>query len=88
MGFWAPVAFSMLAFTGAAQFALLTTLASGSAVAAVSPSILINARYVVMSVALNDSLSGGRGGPSRPRRWPTPPSCWPTVEAVGSTRPG
>ena len=59
-GFWAPVAFSMLAFTGAAQFALLTTLASGSAVAAVSSSVLINARYVVMSVALNDSLRGGR----------------------------
>ena len=59
-GFWAPVTFSMLAFTGAAQFALLTTLASGSAVAAVSSSVLINARYIVMSVALNDSLSGGR----------------------------
>lgn len=59
-GFWAPVTFSMLAFTGAAQFALLTTLASGGAVAAVASSVLINARYVVMSVALNDSLRGGR----------------------------
>ena len=59
-GFWPPLAFSMLAFSGSAQFALLTTLATGSAVAAIAAAVLINARYVVMGVALNDSLNGNR----------------------------
>ncbi|MFJ6280583.1 AzlC family ABC transporter permease [Arthrobacter subterraneus] len=60
-GFWAPVVFSMLTFSGSAQFALLTTLALGGAAAAIAAAILINARYVVMGVALNDSLRGNRG---------------------------
>jgi 4-azaleucine resistance transporter AzlC len=55
-----PLVFSMLAFSGSAQFTLLTTLSAGGALAAVIAAILINARYVVMSVALNDSLHGGR----------------------------
>lgn len=55
-----PVLFSMFAFSGSAQFTLLTALAGGSAVAAVVSAALINARYVVMSVALNNSLRGGR----------------------------
>ncbi|WP_343970652.1 AzlC family ABC transporter permease [Kribbella koreensis] len=55
-----PVVFSMFAFSGSAQFTLLTTLAGGSAVAAVISAVLINARYLVMSVALNNSLEGGR----------------------------
>jgi branched chain amino acid efflux pump len=55
-----PVFFSMAAFSGSAQFALLTTLSPGGAVSAVATAVLINARYLVMSVALNDSLSGGR----------------------------
>lgn len=50
----------MLAFSGSAQFALLTTLVTGSAVAAIAAAILINARYVVMGVALNNSLTGNR----------------------------
>ena len=54
------VMFSALAFSGSAQFALLTTLTAGSVVAAVLAAVLINARYLVMSVALNDSLQGGR----------------------------
>lgn len=56
-GITVPLAFSALAFSGSAQFTLLTTLKAGSAVAA---AVLINARYLVMSVALNDSLHGGR----------------------------
>jgi len=59
-GFGLPVLFSMFAFSGSAQFTLLTTLASGSALAAITSAVLINARYLVMSVALNNSLHGGR----------------------------
>jgi 4-azaleucine resistance transporter AzlC len=55
-----PLVFSALAFSGAAQFTLLTTLSAGGAVAAVAAAVLINARYVVMSVALNGSMQGGR----------------------------
>jgi 4-azaleucine resistance transporter AzlC len=55
-----PLVFSVLAFSGSAQFTLLTTLAAGSVVAAVTAAILINVRYLMMSVALNDSLRGGR----------------------------
>lgn len=60
---WGPVApllFSALAFSGSAQFSLLTTLPTGSALAAVASAFLINARYLVMGLALNDSLRGGR----------------------------
>lgn len=56
----APLTFSMLAFSGSAQFTLLTTLPAGGAVAAIVAATLINTRYVVMSVALNASLHGGR----------------------------
>jgi predicted branched-subunit amino acid permease len=55
-----PLAFSGLAFSASAQFTLLTTLSVSSAVAAVTAAVLINVRYVVMSVAINDSLRGGR----------------------------
>jgi 4-azaleucine resistance transporter AzlC len=59
-GLGVPVVFSALAFSGSAQFALLTTLTAGGVVSAVAAAVLINARYLVMSVALNDSLHGGR----------------------------
>lgn len=59
-GLSAPLVFSALAFSGSAQFTLLTTLSAGSALAAITAAVLINARYLVMSVALNDSLHGGR----------------------------
>jgi 4-azaleucine resistance transporter AzlC len=55
-----PLVFSVLAFSGSAQLTLLTTLSAGGAVAAVTAAVLINARYIVMGVALNDSLRGGR----------------------------
>ena len=55
-----PLLFSMFAFSGSAQFALLTTLPAGGALAAVATAVLINARYLVMGVALNDSLHGSR----------------------------
>jgi 4-azaleucine resistance transporter AzlC len=59
-GVTVPLTFSVLAFSGSAQFTLLTTLKAGGAVAAVTAAVLINVRYLVMSVALNDSLHGGR----------------------------
>jgi 4-azaleucine resistance transporter AzlC len=59
-GVTVPLTFSALGFSGSAQFTLLATLTAGSAVAAVTAAVLINARYLVMSVALNDSLHGGR----------------------------
>jgi len=59
-GVTAPVVFSALAFTGSGQLTVLAALSSGTVLAAVTAAILINARYVVMSVALNDSLHGGR----------------------------
>lgn len=59
-GFGAPLVFSALAFSGSAQFTLLTALSTGSALAAVGAAVLINARYVVMGAVLNDSLRGGR----------------------------
>ncbi|MFF1816145.1 AzlC family ABC transporter permease [Kribbella sp. NPDC058245] len=59
-GFGLPILFSMFAWSGSAQFALLTSFASGSAVVAVTSAVLINARYLMMSLALNDSLRGRR----------------------------
>jgi predicted branched-subunit amino acid permease len=56
----APLLFSAFAFSGSAQFSLLTTLPTGSAIAAVTSAALINARYLVMGIALNDSLRGNR----------------------------
>ena len=59
-GYLAPLAFSAFGFSGSAQFSLLTTLQTGSALAGVASAVLINARHLVMGVALNDSLRGGR----------------------------
>jgi len=59
-GLGLPVLFSALAFSGSAQFTLLTALSGGTVAAAVASAALINARYLVMSVALNDSLRGSR----------------------------
>ena len=55
-----PVVSSMFTFSGSAQFTLVTTLPTGTAVAAVVGAVLINVRYLVMGIALNDSLRGGR----------------------------
>lgn len=59
-GVLAPAVFSAIAFSGSAQFTLVEGLASGSAAAAVVAAVLVNARYLVMGLALNGSLSGGR----------------------------
>ncbi len=59
-GITVPVLFSVFAWSSSAQFTLLSTLAAGSAIPAVAAATLINVRYLVMSVALNDSMRGGR----------------------------
>ncbi|MEV4315077.1 AzlC family ABC transporter permease [Actinocrispum sp. NPDC049592] len=60
-GTLAPVACSLLVFSGSAQFALATTLAGGGGVAlAVGAAAMINARFLPMGVAVASDLKGGR----------------------------
>jgi len=59
-GLLLPVVSSMITFSGSAQFTLATTLPTGSVVAAIAGAVLINVRYLVMGIAINDSLRGGR----------------------------
>lgn len=55
------VAFSVLVFTGSAQFASLAIVtAGGSLVAAVLSAALVNSRFLPMGVALGPSLKGSR----------------------------
>jgi 4-azaleucine resistance transporter AzlC len=59
MGALGPVAMSVLVFSGGAQFAALSVLqAGGTAAAAISAGLLMNARWLPMSFALAPSLSG------------------------------
>lgn len=60
-GIAAPVTFSLIAFSGSAQFAVAAVLGTGGgALAAVSAAVLLNARFLVMGIALAPSLKGGR----------------------------
>ena len=59
-GLLLPVVSSMITFSGSAQFTLATTLPTGSMGAAIAGAVLINVRYLVMGIAINDSLRGGR----------------------------
>src|SRR3954470_4444299 len=60
MGSVAPVAMSIVVFSGAAQFAALTVLtAGGSAVAAIAAGMLMNGRWLPMGLAVAPLLSGG-----------------------------
>jgi predicted branched-subunit amino acid permease len=59
-GIAAPTVFSAAAFSGSAQFTLLTALGGGSLVAALAAATLINARHLPMGVAVSASLHGGR----------------------------
>ena len=57
----APVVMSVAVFSGGAQFAALSVLqASGTAGAAVAAGMLMNSRWVPMSLAAGPSLRGGR----------------------------
>ena len=59
----ATIAFSALVFAGASQFAALAVLADGGgAGTAILAGILLNARFVPMSLAFGPSARGGRVG--------------------------
>src|SRR5919201_6220931 len=61
MGSVAPVVMSIFVFSGGAQFAALSVLqAAGTAGAAIAAGLLMNARWVPMSLAATPSLRGGR----------------------------
>src|SRR6476661_7850302 len=61
MGAVAPIAMSILVFSGGAQFAALSVLqGGGAAFAAITAGMLMNARWIPMSFAMAPSLHGGR----------------------------
>ena len=60
MGAVAPIVMSISIFSGGAQFASLSVLASGGALgAAVAAGLLMNTRWVPMGFAVGPSLPGG-----------------------------
>jgi 4-azaleucine resistance transporter AzlC len=59
-GIVAPIVFSVIAFSGSAQFAVAAVLgAGGGAVAAILAAVLLNARFGPMGVAIAPHLKGG-----------------------------
>jgi predicted branched-subunit amino acid permease len=59
MGWLAPIAMSVVVFSGAAQFAALSVLAAGGAAgAAIVAGVLMNARWLPMGFAIGPSLRG------------------------------
>jgi predicted branched-subunit amino acid permease len=61
MGSIAPIAMSVLVFSGGAQFAALSVLqGGGAAFAAITAGMLMNARWIPMSFAMTPSLQGRR----------------------------
>ena len=59
-GILAPIVFSVIAFSGSAQFAVAAVLgAGGGAVAAIVAAVLLNARFGPMGVAVAPYLKGG-----------------------------
>src|ERR671922_1540334 len=61
MGAVAPIVMSVSIFSGGAQFAALSVLASGGALgAAALAGLLMNARWMPMGFAVGPSLRGGR----------------------------
>jgi 4-azaleucine resistance transporter AzlC len=59
MGPVAPIAMSVIVYSGAAQFGALAVLtAGGSTAAAIAAGVLLNARYAAMGLALAPSLRG------------------------------
>jgi branched chain amino acid efflux pump len=59
-GTLAPIVFSIIAFSGSAQFAVAAVLgAGGGAVAAIMAAVLLNARFGPMGLAVAPYLKGG-----------------------------
>src|SRR5215212_8949970 len=62
-GIVAPIVFSLITFSGSAQFAVVAVLgAGGGALAAIVAAILLNSRFLPLGVAVAPFL---RGGPLR-----------------------
>src|SRR4051794_20380874 len=60
MGAIAPIVMSVLIFSGAAQFTVLSVLAAGGgAAAAIGAGAMMNARWLAMGFAVGPSLQGG-----------------------------
>ena len=61
MGVFAPIVMSATTFAGAAQFAAASVIRDGGSVlAAVGAAVLLNARYLAMSVAIAPAFQGSR----------------------------
>jgi len=59
-GMVAPIVFSVIAFSGSAQFAVVAVLgAGGGALAAIVAAVLLNSRFLPMGVAVAPYLKGG-----------------------------
>jgi 4-azaleucine resistance transporter AzlC len=59
-GVLAPIVFSVIAFSGSAQFAVAAVLgAGGGPLAAVVAAVLLNARFLPMGIAVAPFLKGG-----------------------------
>lgn len=59
-GIVAPILFSMLTFSGSAQFAVAAVLGTGGGVlAAITAAVLLNLRFLPMGVAIAPFLKGG-----------------------------
>ena len=59
-GVVAPIVFSVITFSGSAQFAVAAVLgAGGGALAAIVAAVLLNARFLPMGVAVAPFLKGG-----------------------------
>src|ERR671910_1949836 len=59
-GVVAPIVFSVITFSGSAQFAVVAVLgAGGGALAAIVAAILLNSRFLPMGVAVAPFLKGG-----------------------------
>ena len=61
MGIVAPLVFSLTTFAGSAQFAAVSVLDQGGALAAaIVAAVLLNVRYLAIGVAVAPALRGGR----------------------------
>ena len=59
-GMVAPIVFSVVAFSGTAQFAVVSVLGGGGGmVAAIVAAVLLNARFLPMGIAVAPFLKGG-----------------------------
>ena len=82
MGVAAPIVMSLTTFAGSAQFAVVSVLGSGGAVAAaIVAAVLLNLRYLAIGVSVAPALRG-----SAPRRVSRGPARRRRVVGGGATR--